>query len=455
MFPGDLVISITDMCCLECYIRRTMRCSSSHASIFAVLVTATSCGTGGSNGIEPMIDSMPIGIPPAAPTAVTAEAIAVAATVTLLAGSDTLGGVVDGSGDKARFSSPQDIAVDSAGNVYVAEFSSHIRKIAPTGEVSTFATLPKSAASGIALDPAGNVYVKGFFHIYRIRPTGELVALAGSDAKGAADGQGSEASFNGGGGIDVDPSGDTYVADFQNHRVRRVTPGGLVSTLAGSMVGFADGAVATAQFHYPGDAAVDRSGNVYVADYANQRVRRITGATVSTVAGSGTYASVDGVSSAASFRGPRGIAIDRAGNVYVAEFAAAGRVRRITPGGAVTSLGTSIPYARSVAVDASGNIYVCGGYNLGLFVGAVRKITSVGIGELKVAWQASTSESPISDYVATATADGQEQVTCSSSGETTCILRGLVSGVAYDVTVVATSAGGTSVASTTVRATPN
>ena len=261
--------------------------------------------------------------------------------VTTLAGSTE--GFAEGTGAAAKFREPSGIAVDSAGNVYVADsVNNRIRKITPAGVVTTlaggtagFAEGTGAAAqfnfpSGIAVDSAGNVYVADSNNnrIRKITPAGAVTTLAGSTA-GFAEGTGAAAQFNNLRGVAVDSAGNVYVADL--HRIRKITPAGAVTTLAGSTSGFADGTGAAAKFTDPPGVAVDSVGNVYVAD-GSRRIRKITPAgEVTTLAGS-TSGSADGTGAAAQFKNPNSVAVDSAGNVYVADNSNH-RIRKITPAG--------------------------------------------------------------------------------------------------------------------------
>jgi secreted PhoX family phosphatase len=147
---------------------------------------------------------------------------------------------------------------------------------------------------------------------------GTLVVLAGVPSGiGSADGTGSAARFSYPKGVAVDGSGNVYVADYNNDTIRKVTPAGVVTTLAGSpgVIGSADGTGSAAQFNSPQGVAVDGSGNVYVADSGNSTIRKVTPAgVVTTLAGSaGVNGSADGTGSAARFNSPAGVAVDGSG----------------------------------------------------------------------------------------------------------------------------------------------
>ena len=253
----------------------------------------------------------------------------------------------DGKGSDDQILYPIGIAVDDkTGNLYVVDQGNfRIRKVTSNGAVSTLAgtgglccelgggllghyadgagsVAGFSSPHGIAIDAAGNLYVAdaGNNCIRKITPKGDVSTLAGSGEKGFADGSGSTARFNDPVGIAIDAAGNLYVADKSNQRIRKVSPTGDVSTLAGSgEEGFADGAGSVAQFRHPFDITVDKLGNLYVADSGNQRIRKVTPeGDVSTIAGGG-QGFADGSGSEAMFNWPYGIAIDAAGNLYVAD----------------------------------------------------------------------------------------------------------------------------------------
>jgi serine/threonine-protein kinase len=276
--------------------------------------------------------------------------------ITVLAGGVSPGDI-DGTGAAASFSFPAGVAVDTAGNVYVADSGNNqIRKVTPAGVVTTLAG--KSAAgsedgvgananfnqpSGVAVDTAGNVYVadSGNNQIRKVTPAGVVTTLAGKSAAGSEDGVGANANFNQPSGVAVDAAGNVFVADGQNCEIRKITPAGLVTTLAGSkdvLGGHADGSGATANFYLPYGVAVDGSGNIYVADSGNNEIRKITPAgEVTTVAGNPMRGDADGARAGAGFYSPFGVAVDGAGNLYVAD-AGNREVRKVTRAGIVTTL---------------------------------------------------------------------------------------------------------------------
>ena len=213
-----------------------------------------------------------------------------------LAGRPGETGSADGVAILARFHNPADVAIDVGGNLYVADTNNHtIRKITPAGAVITLAGLagksgtqdgPGNSArfnfpTGAALDTSGNIYVADFANhtIRKITPAGFVSTLAGAAGKpGSADGIRDAARFKQVHDVAVDSNGQVYAADFGNHTIRKITPDGVVTTLAGlaGNPGSADGAGTTARFCAPYAVAVDNASNIYVADTSNHTIRKIT-----------------------------------------------------------------------------------------------------------------------------------------------------------------------------------
>jgi sugar lactone lactonase YvrE len=199
-----------------------------------------------------------------------------AGVVTTLAGNSQ--GYSDGTGTNASFNAPYGVAVDSVGTVYVADANNNrIRKITPLGVVTTFAS-GFSGPIGIIVDSSGNVYVSehGSSHrIYKITSAGVVSTLAGN-SQGYSDGTGTNTSFNAPWGLAVDSSGNLYVGDYTNNRIRKITSAGVVTTLAGSSQGYSDGTGTNASFDRPLGVALDSTGNMYVSERGNNRIRKIT-----------------------------------------------------------------------------------------------------------------------------------------------------------------------------------
>ena len=293
-----------------------------------------------------------------------------AQNVSTLAGSNQ--GLADGIGNAAQFSSPVGVAVDASANVYVADFGNNrIRKITPAGVVSTLAgstqgfangtatTAKFSGPSGVAVDAAGNVYVADAINnqIRKVTADGVVTTLAGYVMSGSVDGTGTGAWFNHPSGLALDAAGNVFVADSWNHRIRKITPEGIVTTFAGSTFGFSDGIGTAAKFQYPRDLTVDVAGNVYVADTDNNAIRKITAA--------GVVTTLPG-----TFNLPRGLSVDVAGNIFIAD-TYNNRIRKIAIDGSVSTLAGNIQgYADGigntakfnlpfgVVSDNAGNVYV-------------------------------------------------------------------------------------------------
>ncbi|MCX6952896.1 MAG: hypothetical protein NTV51_12140 [Verrucomicrobia bacterium] len=317
----------------------------------------------------------------------TIRAVSAVGAVSTLAGATGLAGIADGFGGEALFSYPAGVAIDGAGTLFIADHNNHtIRKMSTAGQVTTVAGaagIPGSSdgvggaarfngPTGVAVDGNGNIYVAdaGNTSIRKITSNGTVSTFAGlSGIAGSTDGVGIGARFNAPQGLAVDSAGNVYVADTNNSTIRKITPAGTVTTLAGvaGQTGGVDGPGGVARFNGPYAVAVDGAGTVYVADFFNATIRKITAAgTVSTLAGfSGQAGFADGVGAAARFNQPYGVAVDGAGSVFVADTYNRA-VRKITAGGTVTTLGgtnSRFYYPQGIATDVAGNLYVVDGDN--------------------------------------------------------------------------------------------
>ncbi|GGH04552.1 hypothetical protein FAZ19_05560 [Sphingobacterium alkalisoli] len=216
-------------------------------------------------------------------------------------GNSTSYGYVNGTGTAARFRHPSFVAVDASGNIFVSDQQNHrIRKITPSGVVTVF---------------------------------------AGSGSIGSANGTGTAASFQYPMGLAFDGAGNLYVADAYNHRIRKITPAGVVSTYAGSgTAGLQNGALLTARFNYPMGLSFDSNGDLYVADRTNHAVRRISSGQVTTIAGNGTAGNIDGQGSTARINNANNLVVDN-GSIYLVDMMN-NSLRYISPSGYVTTIST-------------------------------------------------------------------------------------------------------------------
>lgn len=332
-----------------------------------------------------------------------------AGVVTTLAGLAYSRGTTNGLGAAARFSNPLGIAADRDGTVYVADTSNEtIRKITPDGTVSLFAGVPgipgninASATTarffrptGLALDSAGNVIIADTSNhtIRRISASGTVTTLAGGGGNfGSTDGFGTTARFYHPRGLAIDGQGNVFVADSFNNTVRRISSAGIVSTFAGapSVLGYTDGAATTARFGFPYGVAIDGADKLFVVDQLYNAVRSITAGDVRTYAGvpGTTPGSTDGGLSVARFNFPTSVAVDRDGTVYVSD-TFSHTIRKVSTAGVITTLaglaGTSgtadgtgsvarFNQPSGIAIDASGTLFIADFGN-----SAIRRVTSTG-----------------------------------------------------------------------------
>ncbi len=317
------------------------------------------------------------------------------------------------SAAKARLYYPRAVAADPAGNVYVADsFNQRVRKIDPTGTIRTIAGTGErgyagdggpaidaqlASPNGLLVDAEGNVYISdsGNYRIRKVDSSGMIETIAGTGEPGnfGNGGPAVEARLRFPRNLAMDSSGNLFIADTGNHTVRRISGSGMIEPFAGSgePIDKRDGGPASlAQFHYPSDIAADAAGNVYVLD-ANQ-IRRIDpNGTITTIAGTGEngYSGDGGPAIAAKLRNPSELALDAAGNLYLAE-RFGNRVRKIDVAGTITTIAgtgergfsgdggaateSQLGSPRAIAADSVGNVYIADSYNH-----RVRKIDTSGV----------------------------------------------------------------------------
>ena len=282
--------------------------------------------------------------------------VAASGSISTVAGNGTPGYAGDGGpAVSARLAGPTGLAFDPAGNLYIGDTgNSNVRQVAPSAVIATFAgngsscgfgadgdpaTLtPLCAPQGVVADLAGNIYIADTDHnrVIRVDPAGNIHNVAGTGTAGdAGAGNTSWGELNGPTGLALDSAGNLYIADTQNHRIRMLAPGGAISTIAGTgTLGFSGdgGAAAAAELNAPSAVAADPSGNVYIADTGNHRVRLVTtDGNIVTIAGTGdgAYNGDNGAAVEIALHHPYGLALDGQGNVFVAD-TGNNRVRRLS-----------------------------------------------------------------------------------------------------------------------------
>jgi uncharacterized repeat protein (TIGR01451 family) len=338
--------------------------------------------------------------------------VSTAGTITTVAGNGIYGYSGDGGvATSAELSEPYGVAVDATGDLYIADIANErIRKVNSSGTIATVAGNGAAGYSGdggtatsaelyypygVAVSPAGSLYVSdsGNARIRSVSAAGTI-----STVVGGATGDGGLGEFghlNQPYGVARDNAGNTYIADTNNNRVRKVAANGTITTVAGTGVsGYLgdNGPATSAELNSPYSVAVDGSGNLYIADSYNSRVRKVNSSgTITTVAGNGAYAySGDGGAAAsASLNEPFGVAVDAAGDLYIADFYNY-RVRKVNSSGTITTVAGNGTYGYSgdggvatsaelrepwgVAVDTSGNVYIADSYNY-----RIRMVSTSGI----------------------------------------------------------------------------
>jgi len=273
-------------------------------------------------------------------------------TITTVAGQYRGAGNGGYSGDggpaiSALFSMPTALAFDGAGNLYVADFFNNvIRRIATDGTITTVAgngtygnnggsgiatSVSLAFPTGVAVDGAGNLYIVNSFvnAVRKVTPAGFITQIAGNGTAGYLGDNGPAASAELANpiGVAVDGAGNLYIADEHNNVIRKVTPGGVITTVAGNgTVGYSgdNGPATSAQLNWPFDVALDAAGNLYIADQENNVIRKVTpGGTITTIAGKSSagpgYSGDHGAPTNAQLAYPQGLALDGNGNLYIAD----------------------------------------------------------------------------------------------------------------------------------------
>lgn len=285
--------------------------------------------------------------------------------VTTFVGSAGVSATVNGTGTTAQFKEPSYIVSDSEGNLFVTDSGDHIvRKITPDGVTTTFAGIAGTSGSadnatgtlatfdfptGIVIDSDNNIYVadKNNHTIRKITPAGAVTTFAGTaGATGTTDANGSAARFDSPEPMTIDSSNNIYVGDTGNVLIRKIATNGDVTTIAGQagVSGDADGVGTAASFGNMQGIATDSNGNVFVADTGNQTIRKIDSSNnVTTYAGaSGVYGTTDGALADSRFAVPCGLTFDKKGNLYISDNDNH-TVRKITPEGVVSTLAGTAP----------------------------------------------------------------------------------------------------------------
>lgn len=326
-------------------------------------------------------------------------------TITTIVGN----GIASGSGDggpatQATLNTPASIAIDAAGNVYVADaFNHRVRRVTPDGTITALVGTGQAGFDGdgaqaidaqlrtplgVAVDSAGSLYIADTYNhrIRKVAQGGIISTIAGTGASGFGGdgGPGTAAMLSYPTGIAVAPNGTLYIADTRNHRVRKLALDGTITTVAGTgAAGFKGdgGPAALARLNSPRDVAVSRDGNLYIVDRENRRVRMVdSDGVITTVVGTGSsgFNGDRGEAIEATLRAPYGIAVDAQDNLYIAD-TFNHRVRKVDPDGSISTVAGSdrfgfsgdgfgagfaaLHYPLCVAVDIAGNLYIADTYN--------------------------------------------------------------------------------------------
>jgi sugar lactone lactonase YvrE len=318
----------------------------------------------------------------------------------------------DGPATSAQLDHPYEVAVDSTGNLFIADYlNNRIRKVSASGIIATVAGNgtwgysgdggPAASAkinhpNGIAVDSEGNLFIADSNNqcIRKVDSSGIVTTVAGNGSSGYSGdgGLATSAQLNNPNGVAVDSAGNLFIADSNNRRIRKVFASGIITTVAGNGsngYGGDDGPATSAQFYNPIGVAVDSEGNLFIADN-NSRIRKVSSGIITTVAGNGSsgYSGDGGLATSAQLNNPTGIAVDSSGNLFIAD-KSNNRVRKVSSGIITTVVGdgswgsygdggsaasASLNYPIGIAVDSAGSLYIADEYNY-----RIRKVSASGI----------------------------------------------------------------------------
>jgi trimeric autotransporter adhesin len=332
--------------------------------------------------------------------------------ITTVAGNGSFGyGGDGGPATSAQINSSYGVAVDSAGNLFIADtYNERIRKVSTSGIIATVAGNGSLGYSGdggqaaaaeldnpygVAVDSAGNLFIADTYNhrIRKVSASGIIATVAGngSSGYGGDNGSATSAQLNYPSSVTIDSAGSLFIADSNNHRIRKVSTSGIITTVAGNgSSGYSgdSGSATSAQLNYPYGVVVDFAGNLFISDGDNHRIRKVSLGIITTVAGNGSYgySGDSGPATSAQLYYPNGVAVDSAGNLFIAD-ESNNCIRKVSASGIITTVAgngsygysgdggpatsAQLYYPTGVAVDSAGNLFIADYYN-----SRIRKVTS-------------------------------------------------------------------------------